>query len=158
MLKAGRVGVASKEVDPFGNIIGGGGSGGGYTKEEADAKFQTKESIKTYAVDGASTVQISGGSWSEITDVKLALPKGKYVISASVPLKLSANGTYTARLKNKTDIRNSVYCSNTANVYNACLTGIIELSEDTNISIEIYADSANVAIPNNKIIITALSV
>lgn len=40
-LKAGRVGVAPKEVDAFGNIIGG-GSGGGYTKEEADAKFQTK--------------------------------------------------------------------------------------------------------------------
>lgn len=40
MLKAGRVGVAPNEVDTFGKIIGGGS--GGYTKEEADAKFQTK--------------------------------------------------------------------------------------------------------------------
>ena len=41
-IKAGRVGVAPDQVDLFGNIIGGGGSGGdAYTKAESDAKFET---------------------------------------------------------------------------------------------------------------------
>lgn len=49
-MKAGRVGVSPTEVDSFGHIVGG-GSSGGYTKEEADAKFATK--TNTYTKSGA---------------------------------------------------------------------------------------------------------
>lgn len=43
-LRAGRVGVAPSQVDEFGVIKGGSGpSGDSYTKQEADAKFETKD-------------------------------------------------------------------------------------------------------------------
>lgn len=50
-LKAGRVGVAPSQVDEFGVIKGGSGpSGDSYTKQEADAKFETKDNAaSTYA-------------------------------------------------------------------------------------------------------------
>ena len=67
-IKAGRVGVAPDQVDLFGNIIGGGGSGGdAYTKAESDAKFETiTNAASTYETkaNAASTYETKANAAS----------------------------------------------------------------------------------------------
>lgn len=73
MIKAGRVGVAPKEVDPFGNLIGGGSGGAGYTKEEVDAKLLLKEDatkiggLEFRSNEGTAQYKIPNGDWTNFS-------------------------------------------------------------------------------------------
>ena len=58
-LKPGRVGVAPSQVDLFGNIINGGSGGDSYTKQEADAKFETQ----THAADTFETKSVAAATY-----------------------------------------------------------------------------------------------
>ena len=76
-LKAGRVGVASSEVDEFGHVTGGGTPENVYTKTQCDNKFETKtRASNTYETkenigglkfrdnDGTAQYQLPNGEWT----------------------------------------------------------------------------------------------
>lgn len=67
-LKAGRVGVAPDQVDEFGNINSEATSG--YTKQEADAKFETQ----THAASTYETKSDATTALAEKQPIRLSLP------------------------------------------------------------------------------------
>lgn len=65
-LPAGRKGVNSKSVDHYGNVIGGGGGSGSYTKQESDAKYEPKTNIGGFMFreeDGQPQYKSPTGEW-----------------------------------------------------------------------------------------------
>ena len=91
-LKPGRVGVAPSQVDLFGNILGGGSGGDGYTKAEADAKFLAQ-------TDAASTYETksSASATYETKSNASATYETKTNAAATYETKTNAAATYAAK-------------------------------------------------------------
>ena len=91
-LKPGRVGVAPSQVDLFGNILGGGSGGDGYTKAEADAKFLAQ-------TDAASTYETksSASATYETKSNASATYETKSNASATYETKTNAAATYETK-------------------------------------------------------------
>lgn len=123
-LKAGRVGVATSEVDEFGHITGGGTPENVYTKSQCDNKFELKSHIgglKFRDNDGTAQYMLPNGEWTNFNS------GGGEALGFNIPEDLITDDYIT--LYNATKVSGGYYIdSSTSTLY---IDVVIQLSSSS---------------------------
>lgn len=134
-LKAGRVGVATSEVDSKGKIKGG--SVDAYTKAQSDAKYENKENIgglKFRVFDGSAQYKTPSGNWENFSS------GSDIVVPLEVsPLYINTNGNISS------------------DVSDPDVFGYIDLTQYVGKTVCLYCVGSNNSLDRNKVTRTAVA-